>query len=127
MTSAATDPDIDAFADRFVAAIVAGDIDTVLSMYAPDATIWHNFDDADQTPEQNAKTMRMMHRLIPGFDYHDIRRTILPDGFWQQHVLRASTPKGELAMPAALRVSVQGGRITRLEEYLDPAAFAAVV
>ena len=127
MSNAPNDDEINAFADAFIAAILAADVDTVVSMYTDDATIWHNFDDVDQTPQQNAKTMSMMHRMIPGFHYDDIRRTVLPDGFWQQHVLRATTTKGELSMPAALRVVLRDGRISRLEEYLDPAAFAAVI
>jgi len=122
-----TEHEIEAFADRFIGAILSGDGDAVLAMYADDATIWHNFDNVDQAPADNVKTLRALHRLIPGFHYDEIRRTVLPDGFWQQHVLRASTPKGELSLPAALRVYVRDQRITRLEEYLDPAPFSAAI
>jgi ketosteroid isomerase-like protein len=42
-------------------------------------------------------------------------------GYLQQHVLRMVSRKGkELAMPACLVVRVEDGKITRLEEYLDP-------
>jgi len=122
-----TEHEIEAFADRFIGAILSGDGDAVLAMYADDATIWHNFDNIDQAPVDNVKTLRALHRLIPGFHYDEIRRTVLPDGFWQQHVLRASTPKGELSLPAALRVYVRDQRITRLEEYLDPAPFSVAI
>jgi len=115
------------FADEFLDAIVAGDTARVLATYAEGATIWHNFDNLDQVPADNVKTLRALHRLIPGFHYDEIRRTVLPDGFWQQHVLRATTPNGELSIPAALRVYVSDGTITRLEEYLDPAPFAAAI
>ena len=122
-----TEQEINAFADEFIGAILEGDGDKVLSMYAEGATIWHNFDDLDQAPIDNAKTLRALHRLIPGFHYDAIRRTVLVDGFWQQHVLRATTADGELSIPAALRVYVRDGMITRLEEYLDPAPFTAAV
>lgn len=126
MTSPMTEDAIHAFAEEFIRTILAGDVDMVISLYTDDATIWHNFDDVEQTPTQNGKTLRALHRLIPGFHYDDIRRTILADGFWQQHVLRAPTADGELSIPAALRVYIRDGRISRLEEYLDPAPFATV-
>lgn len=119
--------EINALAEEFLAAIVAGDSDRVLSMYAEGATIWHNFDDVDQAPAENVKTLRALHRLIPGFRYDEVRRTLLPDGYWQQHVLRATTANGDLNMPAALRVYVREGKISRLEEYLDPAPFSAAI
>jgi hypothetical protein len=43
----------------------------------------------------------------------------------QQHVLCASTARGDLRMPAAPRVILRDERISRLEEHLDPAPFAA--
>ena len=119
--------EINALADEFLDAIVAGDSDKVLSMYAEGATIWHNFDDVDQVPTENVRTLRALHRLIPGFRYDEIRRTVVADGYWQQHVLRATTANGDLNMPAALRVYVRDGKITRLEEYLDPAPFSAAI
>jgi len=119
--------EINALADEFLDAIVAGDSDKVLTMYAEGATIWHNFDDVDQVPTENVRTLRALHRLIPGFRYDEIRRTVVADGYWQQHVLRATTANGDLNMPAALRVYVRDGKITRLEEYLDPAPFSAAI
>ena len=129
MTTTAHDDEINAFAAAFIGAILANDVDAAIAMYTDDATVWHNFDEVDQTPAQNAKTLRALHRLIPGFRYEDIRRTVLTDGFWQQHVLCADTAAGggcgEMRIPAALRVTLRDGRISRLEEYLDPAPFAA--
>jgi ketosteroid isomerase-like protein len=125
MSTSEHDAEINAFADAFIGAILDNDVDHVVSMYTEDATVWHNFDEIDQTPAQNAKTLRALHRLIPGFRYEDIRRTVLPDGFWQQHVLCASAANGEMRIPAALRITMRDGRISRLEEYLDPAPFAA--
>ncbi len=119
--------EIDAFAQQFIDAILAGDVDAVISIYADGATIWHNFDNIDQTPVQNGKTLAAMHRLLPGFRYDEIRRTILDDGFWQQHVLRGTGAGGDLSMPAALRVYVSDGKVTRLEEYLDPAPFTVAI
>jgi ketosteroid isomerase-like protein len=68
-----------------------------------------------------------MHRALTNVRYEEVRRTIVDDGFYQQHVLRASSNTGELDLPAALRVYVHDARITRLEEYLDTAQVAAAM
>lgn len=122
-----THDEIDDLATRFVAAVAAGDVATVEAIYADDATIWHNFDKVDQTRAENLATLAGMHRTLTNIRYEDIRRTIVDDGFFQQHVLRGSTKNGDLDLPAVLRVYVADGRITRLEEYLDTAQVAAAM
>jgi ketosteroid isomerase-like protein len=105
--------------DRLVAAIAAGDVEGVRAIYAPDATIWHNFDQRDQSPDENLLTLVDLHRRASNLQYTEIRRFVAPDGFVQQHVLTGDARGGPLKMPAMIRFWVEGGRITRLEEYLD--------
>ena len=119
--------EIDVLAERFLAAIAAGDTDTVRGIYADDATIWHNFDDKDQSPTENLRTLGYLHSVLADMRYEDVRRIVLPDGYLQQHVLRATGPRAALEIHAALRVYITDGRISRLEEYLDPAPFAAAM
>jgi ketosteroid isomerase-like protein len=115
--------DILALAERFVAAIEAGDLEAVRACYAPDARIWHNTDGAEQGVEENLKVLAWMARKLPGRRYRIARREALIDGFVQQHVLEAALPGGKAwSMAACLVVRVAGGRITRLEEYMDSAA-----
>ena len=119
--------DIDTLADRIFAAIEAGDVEAVRGIYADDVTVWHNFDQVDQTREQNLHTLGWMHAHASGLRYTDVRRLVLDHGFVQQHVLRATARDGtEMAIPAMLNVHCSGGRITRIEEYLDPAQAAAM-
>ncbi|MFI0350821.1 nuclear transport factor 2 family protein [Actinomadura sp. 9N407] len=112
-------------ADRFVAAITAGDVDTLRSLYAPGALIWHNGPGegggAEQGVEDNLRTLRWLSRNLEGFRYEEIRRDPLPDGYVQRHVLRGTLPDGEpIEMAACLFVTVDGdGRIARIEEYAD--------
>jgi uncharacterized protein len=118
---------IDALADRFIAAIEAADVETVTSIYAPDVRVWHNFDMVEQTREQNVRQIQWFATRLQGMRYDDIRRTVLEDGFVQQHVLRGTAPNGtEIAVHAMLRVWCDGSTITRLDEYLDPAQAAAL-
>ena len=57
------DPALDALITRFVGAIQAGDVATVREIYAPDAAIWHNFDEREQTVDENVVTLADLHRL----------------------------------------------------------------
>jgi hypothetical protein len=59
--------------------------------------------------------------------YRVLRREPLPDGFLQQHILEATLPDGtRWAMDACVVVRVEGGLITRLDEYLDSAKSGAL-
>lgn len=116
-----------ALAERFVDAIERADVETIAACYAPDARIWHNFDNADQTVEENLKVLRWMARVLPERRYDILRRVAIPGGYLQQHVLRGTRANGEaFSMPACLVVQVKDGRIARLEEYLDPAQAAVL-
>jgi len=108
-------------ADRLLAAIGAADEAAARQVYAPDAQIWHNFDQVEQTVDQNVAVLHDLHRRVANLEYTDIRRFVSPGGFVQQHVLTGDAKGGRLAMPAMIRFWVEDGRITRLEEYLDTA------
>lgn len=122
-----TPAEIDALADRIFAAIEAGDVEAVRAIYADDVEVWHNFDMVTQTREENLRTLGWMHAHAQDLRYTEVRRIVLDHGFVQQHVLRATAPNGTaMAIPAMLHVHCAGGRITRIEEYLDPAQAAAM-
>ena len=106
-------------------ALERGDAEDVRSIYAPDAVIWHNFDNVEQTPDENLRTLNWMVKNVDGLRYEDIRRHEIPGGYVQQHTYCGTSRLGEnVRTPCCLIVQVDGGRITRLDEYLDPAAFA---
>lgn len=122
-----TPEEIDQLADRLFAAIMAGDVETVRGIYADDVEVWHNFDMATQTRDQNLRVLGWMSKTARDLRYTEIDRVIVADGFVQQHVLKATAPDGtELTIPAMLRIRCADGRITRLDEYLDPAQAAAL-
>ena len=119
--------DIATLADRMFAAIEAGDVDAVRGIYADDVTVWHNFDNTDQSRDQNLATLGWMHAHASNLRYTEVRRIVLDHGFVQQHVLRATARNGvEMVIPAILHIHCADGRITRVEEYLDPAQAAAM-
>ena len=122
-----TETEILDFARRFVGAIQSGDVDGVRAAYAPDAKIWHNHDGVEQSVEDNMKSLGWFIRKIPDRHYRVLRIEALRDGYVQQHVLEATLPDGTpWAMPACVVIKMEGGLITRLDEYLDSAQAAAL-
>ncbi len=111
-----------AVAHRFLAALNACDGDTVKAIYAPDARIWHNFDDKLQSVEDNVKTLHWMHRKLSNLAYKLVRLEPWPGGYLQQHELTGELENGEpFRLLACAICTVENGRITALEEYLDSA------
>lgn len=112
--------ELDDVANRFFAAVEAGDTDTVGKIYAEDARIWHNFDNYASTREENLQVLAWVSEHVEGFRFEEVRRTYLPGAFLQQHVIRGKKANGEeIHCPAILKVEISGGQITRIEEYFD--------
>jgi ketosteroid isomerase-like protein len=117
--------DIRALAQRFFDAVEAGDIETVHGCYAPDARIWHNTDGAEQTRDDNARTLRGFARLISNRVYAERRLHVFEAGFVQQHELRGVRSDGvAVRLTACIVCAVENGQITRLDEYFDSAQVA---
>lgn len=118
--------DIRAMATRFFNAIEAGDIETMRESFTPDAEIWHNTDELIVTRDQTATTLTGMVARIDAREYADRRLTVFPGGFVQQHVLKGvrTHDGGAVRLPCAIVCKVEGGKITRLDEYFDSAHVA---
>ncbi|MEM1190144.1 MAG: nuclear transport factor 2 family protein [Pseudomonadota bacterium] len=114
-------------AQRFIDALNRDDEDAVRAIYHPEARIWHNFEEGLQSIDQNVKTLHWMHRKLSKLSYDVVRLQALPDGYLQQHVLRGETASGQpVALHACAICKVVDGRITALEEYLDPEQVAVL-
>ena len=116
-----THDEIETLATAFFAAIQGAFFATQMTKASDDAVIWHNYDQIEQHKADNLRTLQYVIATVQDRSYDDVRRTVLDDGFVQQHVLRGTAPGGPLEVPAMLRVWVADGRITRLDEYLDTA------
>ncbi len=122
-----TEQEILDFAEKFVGAIQSGDVDKVRACYAPDAKLWHNTDNVEQTVAQNMKVLDWFIQKLPDRKYRVLRREALRDGFVQQHVLEATLPDGaRWTMSACVVVKMENGVITRLDEYIDSAEAKAL-
>jgi len=114
-------------ADRLFKAIESGNVDGVRSVYAPGIEVWHNTDGKVQTRDENLATLRSVVSNIKELSYTNVRRQPTPEGFVQQHVLVGQLASGKkIELPACIIGTIENGQITRIDEYLDSAAVAAL-
>jgi ketosteroid isomerase-like protein len=117
---------IRALAKRLFDSIERGDVAGVADCYAPELVVWHNFDDVDQPREDNLATLRGLIGRIAERRYERRRLNVFDGGFVQQHVLTGVRKDGvRVSLPGVLVGEVRGGKIARLDEYLDSAQVAA--
>jgi ketosteroid isomerase-like protein len=107
--------------DRIIAAAEAGDPSDLENVYWPDAVIWHNHDNREQTVQQNMKLLVAMGKFVDDRRYVERRINVFDGGIVQQHVLRAIRKRdGEpVELHACVVCTIRDGRIARLDEYLD--------
>lgn len=116
-----------AVAARFAAATARADDDALLDVYEPDAQIWHNTDGTAQTPRENVALSRWVRARIPDLAFTEVHHVATADGFVQRHRMTGTAPGGPVDLRTCLVAVVSAnGRISRLEEYLDSAALAAL-
>lgn len=93
-------------------------------LFAPGAVTWHSFDEVEApTVPDTFATLRAIRSKVPDFTMTDVRAG---DGF-AQYVIVGTLPDGSaLRAPAALAVHVEGGMVTRIEEYVDTGQLAGL-
>lgn len=117
----------EALAGRLFSAIAVGDIDTIRACYAEDALLRNHAGAPDMGPDDVVGLVQLVSEKLPDLVYDQIRRQPTPTGFVQQHVLVGTGTGGEeFAIPVCCVGTVENGRITRMEEYADSAAFGAL-
>jgi len=121
-------PDAFELGNRLFQAICSGDLAAIREIYAPEIRVWHNFDGVEQGLEDNLRVLAWVVKNVTGLRYEQVRRQRTESGFVQQHVLRGTAQGGEpLEVAACLVFRVEGGRITRIDEYLDSAQLAPLL
>jgi ketosteroid isomerase-like protein len=112
-------------ARRLMQAIEQGDVAAVAELYADDMVGWRSFDRRELGKKSMVRVIEWLAKEVRDVHYEAIRVEPTPKGYVQQHVLHATAPDGtHVEAPACLVVEVRGGRISRLDEYIDSAAIA---
>jgi ketosteroid isomerase-like protein len=112
-------------ASALMAAVQSGGTDAVKALYAEDIILWHTNDRVNQTSADSIRTLAWINMHMKGVRYEELRVAALDDGFVQQHVMRADSPKVD--MPCMLRAWCADGRVTRIEEYFDSVDAAPII
>jgi ketosteroid isomerase-like protein len=117
--------EFDTLIDRFFASLEAGSVEGVLACYAPDARIWHNFDQITLSPGENVPQLRSYFKDFPTRRYLQVRRRHMPGPvILQQHVLRLIRGDGrDFDWPGCIVFEIRDNQIASLEEYVDLSSF----
>jgi ketosteroid isomerase-like protein len=112
--------------DALIASLEKADPDVLLPHLAPDAVVWHNHDRVEVDARENFAAVTMLHQMASGIQVDVVRRAPLPDGFVLQFVLRGTvnTNKKPLEMHNCIVATCDDGKISRIDEYVDPNAGA---
>ncbi|MCA0367426.1 MAG: ketosteroid isomerase [Proteobacteria bacterium] len=107
-------------ADALSVAVATRNIEAVARIYHPDLIVWHSYDNAEQTRDENLVSLGAFLRDAVEVRYDDIRRQRTDSGFVQQHTLVAVLSGGQTLepRPVCLVAEVRDGRILRLDEYI---------
>ena len=114
-------------AEKLSLAYTNRDITALREVYHEGAEIWHNFDDLSQGLEENFVRLKAFLDVFSNMTFKNIRRFATEKGFVQQHDLAGTHINGEPlnSCPACFVVTVEAGKVTRLDEYLDLTPIAA--
>ena len=111
-----------AHCNRVLDTIEGGDLNSLRSVYAPHIRVWHNTDEIDQSIDENLEQLRGVVENLSERRYTDRRIKVFDGGFVEQHVLKGRLSNGQaFRLPACIICTVEGDRITRIDEYLDMA------
>ena len=93
------------------------------TLFAPTATTWHNFDEADLDLTDSLQALQRIRAVVPDFRFADREYHDTADGTTVvQYQLAGTLPDGSpFRCPACAVLRSVDGRVSRVEEYLDTA------
>lgn len=112
--------------DEFFAAVQAGDLDTVASLYADVVAVWHNLTGRTQAKAENLDLLRYWSGKVTEMRYEVLERRVFEGGAVQRHMIHGTADGTELNVPVCIVFHLRDGLITEIFEYLDAGAVSAV-
>lgn len=108
-----------AVVDRFLSAVTRADWEALEALYEDDVVVWHNFSDRGLGKNESIAGIKAARSQM-AWSYDVIERLVIGDRVIQRHATNAVLNNGvAYRAHAALFVTVRGGRIARIDEYLD--------
>lgn len=122
----ATEFELRALADRYCDSLEQADISAFRGCYAPDAKIWQNVDEQDQTLDGHVAKTQAFLNALSNRAVVERRIHVFHEGFVHQHELRGARADGAaLRLRMCIVCNVKDGLITRRDEYFDSGRVAA--
>lgn len=120
---------MDRLADDMFGAIEDGDVRALASLWSDDITVWRLGGGRERDKPRALKIIDWFVASTASRRYEVLDRQVFDGGFVQQHLLHAAGSDGTaLSFQACLVVKADGGGlVTRIDEYLDPAALAPLM
>lgn len=116
-----------AAAVRFFDGLLTGDLAALQEVCAPGSVLWINVTEAERPLEASLPGFAGLRGKVPDLEMRSVRRRGVAGGFVEQHVLTGTMPDGQqLHVVGCFLGTVEDGRITRLEEYVDGTQAAAL-
>jgi ketosteroid isomerase-like protein len=108
------------------AALESGRSDDAATHLAPGAVLWHNDDKTEIDAAEGIARVAGLHALVDNVRVEIVDAAPLANGWFQRIVLRGmvKSTKGELAAHNCAFIALMDGRITRIDEYVDPTFLA---
>ena len=99
-----------------------GDGDEFAARLAPGAVVWHNYDNLEIGATDNMNNIGLLQEMVADLRVDVLRRAEFPGGAFQQVVIRGTVRASgrQLAAQNCIIVLETDGKITRIEEYVDP-------
>lgn len=111
-----------------------GDEALLRGIYTPTARIWHDFDgintyeDGAQSVDENIGTMIYLQSAANTISYKTLRLESTDTGFFEIHELSGTSKSDQpYSALACLIGTVEDGKITRLDEFLNASNLGALV
>ena len=122
-----TDLSTEIVINAFYAAIENGDFDTVAALYAEDLALWQSSNLTTVGRTEGVATLQELGARWTS-RYRIIERYYIGDQVAQRHELTLANSDGTIAhrLQSATFLTVHGGQIHRLDEYLDSRDIAAL-
>lgn len=116
-------------ADRLFGAIIAGDGPEIERLVAPAATMWQNTGPATIARADFLAAWKNLASMVPGARLENVRRVATATGFVEQQTLcgPATASEPSVAIQGCFIITVEAGRVTRVEEYVDSAQVAPLM
>jgi hypothetical protein len=114
--------------DALFRSFAQGDVDQMRACFTPGAWIWHSFDCISLSVDQACASWSALITAFPQRGITDVQRMAIPGGFVQRHLFSARDSRGtERAWPTCIFTTIEGGLMTRLDEYLDRAGLIGAI